>query len=282
MHGMIERRLGCTFLMLGILLAPSGGALAATAPSAVHGQDPHLMGDRYQQASAEAMALQIQAYNFATRQLDTLLATHHGPRPPAVVLDLDETVLDNSAYQAAAVRDGFSFPTHWDDWVRAARAPLIPGARAFLEHADARGVAIYYVSNRKQANQTATIANLARWHLPQATAAHVRLKGPPKAQRRSAIAQDHDILLLIGDTLHDFDAEFAGTSLAAQRQAVTRLRGAFGTRFIVMPNAMYGSWSEAQLQAWRPPTDEPAHAGGTAENKLEETIHRHAEDAYAD
>lgn len=236
--------------VLPVARADSGGR-AASAPAATN---PHLMGDRYQQASGEVRALQLQAYNVATRRLDQLLAAHHGSKPPAVVLDLDETVLDNSPYEAASVLDGFSFPKHWDQWVEAARAPLIPGARAFLRHADARGVAIFYVSNRSEQYEAATIANLKRDGLPQVSRESVRLKGPSKKHRRDAISQHHDILLLVGDTLHDFDAEFAGTSLASQRATVMRMRHAFGNRFIVLPNASYGSWTKATLRAWQPPT----------------------------
>ncbi|MGN8159944.1 5'-nucleotidase, lipoprotein e(P4) family [Salinisphaera sp. RV14] len=228
--------------------ADSGEPDAATITS-----NPHLMADRYQQASAEVRALQLQAYNVATRRLDRLLAEHQGKRQPAVVLDLDETVLDNSPYEAASVIDGFSYPKHWDQWVESAQARLIPGARAFLRHANARGVAIYYVSNRSAKHEAATIANLKRDDLPQVSTDSVRLKGPSKKKRRDAIARNHDILLLVGDTLHDFDAEFAGTSLASQRSTVRRMRQAFGNRFIVLPNASYGNWTHAPLQAWQPP-----------------------------
>lgn len=41
----------------------------------------------------------------------------------------------------------------------------------------------------------------------------MRLKGSSKKKRRDAIARNHDILLLIGDTLHNFDAEFTDTAL---------------------------------------------------------------------
>ncbi|KEZ79072.1 5'-nucleotidase, lipoprotein e(P4) family [Salinisphaera hydrothermalis] len=251
-----------TWLATAVLViaaaVPSAYADDSAGPGpAAH--NPHLMGDRYQQASAEVRALQLQAYNVATRRLDQLLADHHGSRQPAVVLDLDETVLDNSPYEAASVLDGFSFPKHWDQWVDAAEAPLIPGARAFLRHADARGVAIFYVSNRSAKQEAATIANLKRDGLPQVSTQSVQLKGPSKKQRRDAIAQHYDILLLVGDTLHDFDAEFAGTSLASQRAAVMRMRHAFGNRFIVLPNASYGNWTKATLHAWQPPAKPAAN-----------------------
>ncbi|MGB7757919.1 MAG: HAD family acid phosphatase [Salinisphaera sp.] len=103
----------------------------------------------------------------ATRRLDRLLANRRGTGQPAVGGDVNETVLDNSPYQAAGVADGFSYPKHWDQWIDSAQARLIPGARAFLRHADARAVASYYVSNRSAAHEAATIANLQRDDLPQ-------------------------------------------------------------------------------------------------------------------
>lgn len=235
-----------------------------TKPPASVAHNPHLMGDRYQQSSAEVASLQVQAYNVATRRLDHMLEQRDSDRPPAVILDIDETVLDNMPYQAASVIHDFSFPEHWGQWIDAAQAPLIPGAKAFLEHADARGVTIFYVSNRKAEHEAATIANLKQHDLPQVSKDSVRLRGPSKKVRRDAIAQNHNILLLIGDTLHDFDAEFAGTSLAAQRAAITRMQDAFGQRFIVLPNAAYGSWRNARLRAWQPPAQSPRSAANSS------------------
>lgn len=246
-------------LTLAAMLA-SAPALADDAGHAATSDDtacpaaPFAMGVRFQAKSAEIDALRYQAYNVATRQLDALLAARDASddaaRPPAIVLDLDETVLDNSPMAATGVVDCIDY-THWGDlwqrWVEAASAPLIPGARAFLEHADARDVAIYYVSNRSTANLDATVQNLKRHDLPQASADHVRLMGPPKPERRAAIARDHDILMLVGDSLHDFDGVFADASLADQRAAVKRLKKAFGRRFIILPNASYGSWQNARL-----------------------------------
>lgn len=232
----------------------AGDAHALAPVSATRmAQDPRLWAQRFQQQSARIKALQIQAYNVARRRLDAALAVHEGPRRPAVILDLDETVLDNAAYGAAGVDYGFHFPAHWAQWVAAAKAPLIPGARAFLDHADARDVAIFYVSNRKRTQAQATIENMQRLGLPQARLDHLRLQGPDKTTRRHRIARDHDILLLVGDTLHDFSAAFADDSLARRRAGVDRLADQFGTRFIVLPNAGYGAWHSAPLLPWRPP-----------------------------
>lgn len=249
----------------GLLLAcvfalPAGAAqadAAASGPDSSAGctATPYAMAVRFQSASAEIDALRYQAYNVATRQLDAILKSRSGQnddKPPAVVLDLDETVLDNSPMEATAVTrciDYTNWAGLWQQWVRAASAPLIPGAKAFLQHADAQGVSIYYVSDRQTANLDATVDNLRAHDLPQAKTDHVRLLGPPKTERRAAIAKSHDIVMLVGDSLHDFDHAFADASLARQNAAVERSKHQFGRRFIVLPNASYGSWTGAPLSA---------------------------------
>lgn len=253
---MRKRRFG--FLLIGALAAP--GALAAgndTAAGAATKNDcgatPYAMAVRFQAHSAEVDALRYQAYNVATRQLDAILAKRgDDARPPAVVLDLDETVLDNSPMEATAVTrciDYTNWGDLWQQWVDAASAPLIPGARAFLEHANESGVAIYYVSNRVTKNLDATVKNLKARDLPQASADHVRLMGQPKTARRAAIEKDHDIVMLVGDSLHDFDGVFDKAPLSKQHAAVARMKNEFGQRFIVLPNASYGSWTDAPLSA---------------------------------
>jgi Predicted secreted acid phosphatase len=49
------------------------------------------------QTSAEVKALYVQGYNVARDNLATKLATQ-SEKPKAIILDIDETVLDNSPY----------------------------------------------------------------------------------------------------------------------------------------------------------------------------------------
>lgn len=244
-------------LLAGLSLASFGVEPATAETSAKSVADcpatPYAMSVRFQANSAEINALRYQAYNVATRQLDDIVAERgdgDDAKPPAVVLDLDETVLDNSPMEAVAVARCIDY-TDWGDiwqlWVHEASAPMIPGAKAFLEHADDAGVAIYYVSNRVTKNLDATVKNLKAHDLPQAEAAHVRLAGPPKTERRAGIAANHDIVMLVGDSLHDFDGVFADKSLSAEHDAVNDMKDAFGRRFIVLPNASYGSWTDSAL-----------------------------------
>lgn len=253
MHKQLTAAAVCLAGLMAAPLAMAGEA--ATQPACAVAQ--YRMAVRYQQQSGEIRALRYQAYNVATRQLDVTLAERKGKsgnQPPAVVLDLDETVIDNTPMEAASIaqcHDYTQWDQAWSDWVQRANAPLIQGAKAFLKHADAKGVAIYYVSNRVTKNLAPTVDNLKKLGLPQATADHVLLLGPPKTQRRQTISQNHDIVMLIGDSLHDFDGVFKGAALPAQRKAVDRMRSDFGQRFIILPNASYGSWTQAPLDAPR-------------------------------
>ncbi|MDP0929099.1 HAD family acid phosphatase [Paracoccus onubensis] len=216
----------------------------------------HAMAIRYQQRSAEIKALQRQCYALATLRLRAIVEAAGGSGAGlAVVSDIDETILDNAAVMAHAM----SWPTRqdkidiWKLWEREGQPHLIPGAADFFELADELGVTIFYVSDRFDENKIATIATLSRLGLPQVDADHVRLLGPPKAERRIAIEKSHRIILLLGDTLHDFDDAFAGSPLEEQHRLTEEHARRFGEDWIVFPNAGHGTWMEAELLPWDAP-----------------------------
>ncbi len=210
------------------------------------------MGLRYQQQSAEVRALQTQAYNIATMRLDAAVEGAEDPSKLAIVTDLDETVIDNSALLARDLADCHMYDA-WDTWLpweRDGMPTLIPGAMEFLTHADELGVTIRYVSDRSDAQKVDTMATLTALGLPQVSDASVLLLGPPKVERREIVSKDHQIVLLLGDTLHDFDGGFRKTPLEDQRNLVTEQGDKWGAEWIVFPNAGYGTWSEAPLTEW--------------------------------
>ncbi|WP_242219865.1 5'-nucleotidase, lipoprotein e(P4) family [Bacillus cereus group sp. BfR-BA-01380] len=205
--------------------------------------DQQLMADLWYQTSGEAKALYYQGYNIGTLKLDASLAKGTSKKP-AVVLDLDETVVDNSPHQAMSVKTGKGYPYKWDDWINKAEAAALPGAIDFLKHAESKGVDIYYISNRKTNQLDATIKNLERIGAPQATKEHVLLQEPKekgKEKRRELVSQTHDIVLLFGDNLSDFIG-FDGLSTQDRNKKVEELKAQFGEKFIVFPNPMYGDW----------------------------------------
>ncbi|MDF3194366.1 HAD family acid phosphatase [Pseudomonas sp. 1928-m] len=210
------------------------------------------MGLRFQQQSAEVQALQLQAYNIATLKLDAAVAAAKDPSKLAIVTDLDETVIDNSALLARDLANCHTYDA-WDTWLpweRDGTPVLIPGAKQFLEHADKLGVTIRYISDRADEQKPHTLATLSKLGLPQISEQSVLLLGPPKVERRAIVSADHQIVLLLGDTLHDFDGRFRKTPLADQRATVAAESSKWGTEWIVFPNATYGTWSKAPLQGW--------------------------------
>lgn len=212
----------------------------------------HAMGLRFQQQSGEIRALQLQAFRLATERLDAAVAQNGGPDGLAIVTDLDETVLDNSLLYARVLADGRPVDDWrvWADWERRGTPHLTAGSKAFLDHADAAGVAIFYMSDRTDANKAATIATLQSLDLPQAREDRVLLLGEPKQGRRAWIAERFRIILQLGDTLHDFDHSFAEGDHEAQRRMVAENADRFGRDWIIVPNAGYGRWTDAPLHVW--------------------------------
>lgn len=215
----------------------------------------YAMALRYQQQSAEIEALQRQNYALATARLAQKIAEHPETDNLAIMTDLDETVIDNSALLARDMQACHDF-TGWDTWKvweREGHPRLIPGARAFLNYADAHGVAIFYVSDRYQENKASTIQTLKDLRLPQVDGEKVRLLGPSKGERRTAIERDYTLLLQLGDSLADFSSDFHHADLTTQHRLVAESAAHFGDDWIMFPNASYGSWSDAELEAWSAP-----------------------------
>ncbi|AUH64896.1 5'-nucleotidase, lipoprotein e(P4) family [Paracoccus zhejiangensis] len=216
----------------------------------------HVTAVRYQQLSAEVRALQRQCYALATLRLNEAVAANGGSGAGlAIVTDIDETVFDNSDVMAHAAMagEGFDNVETWKLWELHGTPRLIPGAAAFLALADRLGVAIFYVSDRFGENKAATMATLARLHLPQTTPDRVHLFGAPKTERRALIARDHKIILLLGDTLHDFHGDFANATLDEQYARTEAHADRWGQDWIVFPNAAHGTWMEADLRPWDAP-----------------------------
>jgi len=200
------------------------------------------------QSSAEYRALAYQTFVLARLRLDESL--HGNKRRTAVIVDADETVLDNSRFQAELVLRGLPYDAQaWRAWCQRAEAGAVPGAVDFLTYAARRGVTIFYITNRRQAEKAGTIANLQKLGFPTVSedTVMIREEGKPasKESRRQSVASRYRILLLLGDNLNDFSDHFSGKSIAERAAQVDRERLAFGKEFIVVPNPMYGDWESA-------------------------------------
>jgi len=204
-------------------------------------------GALYQQQAAEYKALCFQAYTIARLRLDQQLSARSN-KPLAIITDIDETVLDNSPYFSKLAREGKVYSdSSWISWTAQVKCDTVPGAYKFLKYASSKGVTIFYITNRFQRELLPTVENLHKWKLPNADTTHVLLLNSndnSKESRRLSIEKGHEILLLIGDNLGDFNKYFdhlnnQDRSLHAQSKA-----DLFGLKFIVLPNSMYGSWED--------------------------------------
>lgn len=221
---------------------------SSTSEQVENSQDYLSASSLFVTRSAEYRALCYQAFQTAAWQLKAVSAQSPDAEL-AVVLDLDETVLDNSPYSAWQVSSGQAYSSEsWAKWVNLAQADAVPGAPAFLHLADSLGVALFYISNRDSSALSATIANMAQLGLPQLEEDHFYLKTTTsdKASRRQAVMdRGYTIALLIGDNLGDFHEQWDKSS-TEERAAMTDAEDdRFGQRYIVLPNPIYGSWEGA-------------------------------------
>ena len=237
-------------LMLGSLCACSTARTSVKNNSrqSVHRllqQD--VMSVLWYQHAAECRALYYQAFNVAHDRLEHILAVDTTGLKKAVVVDIDETVLNNSPWQAYSILKDAPFPEEWDQWIKSAEAEATPGAVDFLRYAVGHGVDVYYISNRKEDNLPSTIKNLKRWNFPEVDASHILLKTTTsdKTERRQRVEETHKIVLLMGDNLGDFEQLFQGKSSRERNHLVDQNSRKFGKRFIVLPNPMYGEWEGA-------------------------------------
>ena len=260
-----------TFLLIGVaLLAACASApqKPGPGPAAKSGADDNLNAVAWTQTAVEHDLILRETYKVAREKLAAALADPswdalpHDERdappkdlPPAVILDIDETVLDNSPYQARLVRDGGMYnEVTWAQWCREARAKALPGAVDFTVYAHAHGVAVFYLSNRAKDLDEVTVANLRNAGLPVDRADRFlglgtvvpgcEQVGTEKGCRRRLIGEHYRVLMQFGDQIGDFVDVLANTP-AGRTAVVAPYLDWFGDRWFVLPNPTYGSWEPA-------------------------------------
>jgi len=243
-------------LLAGLLLLPA--LLLGTARG--YSQEPAsydrlITAVSWYQNSAEMVALYHQGFNIARERMDAVLAKGPGEKPYAVVVDIDETMLDNSPYETTLITSGDS-RDGWTGWTAKASALALPGALEFALDAQKKGVEIFYITNRDDLEREATLANLLSTGFPYATEDHLLTRSDTaystgntssKVGRRLKVEATHQIILLIGDNLNDFAGVFEDRSINYGKDAVEANKEKFGYLFIVLPNPMYGAWEKPIL-----------------------------------
>ena len=218
----------------------------------------------WMQNAAEYHALTTSVYHSATANLGLAIESSYWTayaegetessrqKPPAVILDVDETVLNNAPFQARMIKQNSTFnPEKWNDWVMEAKAEAVPGALAFTKRAAKEGVAIYYLTNREAKVEEGTRKNLQKlgFPLPEQDDHILSNNERPnwtsaKTERRAYVAQNHRILMLFGDNLNDFiPAE--DITQEKRHKLVTKHQDKWGRKWYVLPNPVYGSWESA-------------------------------------
>lgn len=220
----------------------------------------------WMQTSAEYVGLARQTWALALDQLRRNLADTSysavveqrpgaGSLPAAVIVDVDETVLDNSPYAARLIEDGEEFSeATWGAWVNEARARPVPGALEFVRAAVEMGVTVFYVTNRNAELEEGTARNLAAQGFPASAATDLYLLkderpewGSDKTTRRAFVARDYRVVLVAGDDLNDFVSGARGAGVAERFDLARRYGERWGRGWFVLPNPTYGSWESAIL-----------------------------------
>ena len=199
----------------------------------------------WQKNSAEYVALSYQAYNIAKLRLDEELNSSLNKRP-AIVIDLDETVLNNLPYNEMLIDSSEVFTQEsWSKWVNKKIATKVPGSLEFINYAKSKNVKIVYLSNRRVENYEPTKENLITLGYPfdDDTLMLLRDETSDKTPRRNTL-KDYEIIMLLGDNLADFNSVFYKKSNKERIQSVDSLSKLFGDKFIVFPNLIYGDWED--------------------------------------
>lgn len=250
--------------------AAPAAAQAKPAADAATLADDNLNAVLWVQASAEYRAAAETVYRAAADTLDLALKERHWDAlvpterdnagntahlKPAVIMDVDETVLDNSPYQARLIRDQAEYSDPgWDLWVAEKKAKAVPGVVEFAKAAAAKGVTILYLSNRAVHLKDATIANLKAVGMPVASddvflglgtvVPGCDQNGSEKNCRRRLAGREYRVLMQFGDQLGDF-VEVVANTPQDRAGLLDEYGDWFGERWWMLPNPTYGGWEPA-------------------------------------
>ena len=206
-----------------------------------------LMATLWYQKSAEMRAIYYQTYNFAKTILLNKLPYADTLKRKAVVVDIDETVLDNSPFEAHCITSNTKYSKkEWEAWVNKASAKALPGAVDFLNYAKYKDVETFYISNRRINLKVKTMENLKNLGFPFVDDEHIILRDSvgTKRYRRAKVLKNYDVLLYIGDNLTDFSEIYENRDSLLAKNIVDKNINTFGKDFLILPNPMYGEWEK--------------------------------------
>ena len=224
-------------------------------------KEQNIMSVLYQQTAAEKVAGSLQTFRSAKQALDKALIDQTWSALPgqntkdkkaAIIVDVDETVLDNTAYEARMIIDGTSYPEGWISWGKEVAAKEVPGAKDFLNYAASKGVTIFYITNRVVELKEATKQNLTKLGIPwDKTKETILMRGEnnwgsDKGSRRALVGKEYRVLLMVGDNLGDFvDAKENNLSPNKRKNIVKEYVDYWGVKWFMLQNITYGDWEGA-------------------------------------
>jgi len=246
------------------LLLLLAGCVTATPPKPQEACNPAhslLNATLWVQTSAEYRAAAVQTFQNARRALDEALAdpsrvaaleeTSNDPaQPPAVIVDMDETVLDNTGFETRVIRAGMTYDAKmWKEWTASSAAKAVPGAAEFLAYAKSRGVTVFYITNRDEDERPGTRRNVEQLGFPldpNVETILLRKDTSDKSPRRAQIAASYRVVLVMGDDLNDF-ANMREATWEQRNALIEKMKDWWGSRWLILPNPMYGSWERAAI-----------------------------------
>jgi 5'-nucleotidase (lipoprotein e(P4) family) len=252
--------------VLGVLPIAGCATLESSSSSraspSLAASDDRLGATLWQTTSAEYRVLAQSIYGAAKSHLEHALADHlwtalpvQGETfqrlPPAVIMDIDETVIDTSPFQTLLIQNRTRFNRMlWREWSTQNKPGPVPGALDFISFAQSRGVTVFFVTNRDYATEPLTRNHLTSAgiklpdHIDTVLSQNERPEwGIDKSSRRDFIARSYRVLMLFGDDLGDFISEYRASPQVRMSEAMKH--NEWGKKWFMLPNAMYGSWESS-------------------------------------
>ena len=237
-------------------------------------QEQSMLSVLYVQTSTEFAANNIQTFNNASKALDMALKDktwtaaleqkdNFISKEPAIIIDVDETVLDNSSFQSRTILSGLSYPNGWAKWVNESKATAVEGVYEFLHYANESNVKIFYVTNRLESFREPTIRNLKSLGLPFDDSLNSLIMREDedvrdKTERRKNIAENYRIVLLLGDQLTDFiSTKEAYVYHSDRKKLANKYSDMWGSKWFMITNPTYGRW-ELSIYDEMPKSEEEA------------------------
>ena len=242
-----------TLVSASLMVACSSSKSSLSKAESTISENSKLSAVLWQQTSAEYEALCYQAFNAATYRMETtnIDDSDGNIQKMAIVMDLDETVINNSPYNGWLIENNQEYSeSSWREWTNSSKAELIPGAREFIVAAQNKGFKIVFISNRSIEELEPTVINLNNSGVEVDISDFLLKTGSSsKTDRRQKVLAQFKIFMLIGDNLADFNDAFdMELNIFERKELVAKYSGRFGSRFIVLPNVMYGNWENALKQ----------------------------------